>query len=169
MRKIVWCALVAASVSTAASAQEAARFDEASPAGQAAGQAPAGGSASAPAQAAAPPAPAKRLTLTAGADLPTAYMFRGLFQEDEDLIFQPAIDLGIALYEGSGALTAVTANVGCRVSRRSRSLQPYHHLTTLISNIAAFVGPDYRFAADATKRSCRSSVWVTLAPSQQLM
>ncbi len=112
MRKIVWCALVAASISTGASAQEAARFDVAAPSGQAAGQAPAGGSASAPAQAAAPPAPAKRLTLTAGADVPTAYVFRGLLQEDEDFIFQPAVDLGIALYEGSGALTAVTANVG---------------------------------------------------------
>jgi hypothetical protein len=39
-------------------------------------------------------------------------MFRGIFQEDQDLIFQPAVDLGIALFEGTGALTAINANVG---------------------------------------------------------
>ena len=47
--------------------------------------------------------PPKRLTLTAGADFPTAYMFRGIFQEDEGFIFQPWVDLGIALYSGEGA------------------------------------------------------------------
>ena len=59
-----------------------------------------------PAQAAAPapaPPPPKPLTLTAGADFPTAYMFRGIFQEDEGFIFQPWVDLGIALYSGEGA------------------------------------------------------------------
>ena len=68
-----------------------------------------------PAQAAAPapaPPPPKPLTLTAGADFPTAYMFRGIFQEDEGFIFQPWVDLGIALYSGEGQLKGVSANVG---------------------------------------------------------
>jgi hypothetical protein len=39
-------------------------------------------------------------------------MFRGIFQEDDGFILQPAVDLGIALYSGSGALTSVSANVG---------------------------------------------------------
>lgn len=66
-----------------------------------------------PTEGAAAPAPAgKRLTIMTGADLPTTYMFRGILQEDRGVIFQPPVDLGIALYEGTGALKAVSANVG---------------------------------------------------------
>jgi Bacterial protein of unknown function (Gcw_chp) len=60
----------------------------------------------APAAAAQAAAPSKPYTLTAGADFPTAYLFRGIFQEDEGFIFQPWVDLGVDLHEG------VTLNVG---------------------------------------------------------
>lgn len=115
MRKIVWSALVMALVPAAAMAQGPSLFAVQPEAAQTASQPPAGGQTPSgpPTAAAAPEAPAaKRLTLTAGADFPTAYMFRGIFQEDEGFIFQPAVDLGIALYSGSGALTSVSANVG---------------------------------------------------------
>jgi hypothetical protein len=58
------------------------------------------------AQAAPDPAPAKPVTLTIGADFPTAYMFRGIFQEDEGFIMQPFVDVGIAAAPG------VTINAG---------------------------------------------------------
>lgn len=53
-----------------------------------------------------PAAPSKPYTLTAGADFPTAYLFRGIFQEDEGFIFQPWVDFGIDVAEG------VTVNAG---------------------------------------------------------
>ena len=46
-----------------------------------------------------PPAP-KPVTLTVGADFPTAYMFRGIFQEDKGFIMQPFVDVGIAAAPG---------------------------------------------------------------------
>jgi hypothetical protein len=112
MRKIVWSALVAALLPASAGAQATGRFDV-QPVDAQAAQTPASGSTATPAQAAAAPAPApKRLTLTVGSDVPSAYMFRGIFQEDEGFIFEPAVDLGIALYQGQGALTSVSADVG---------------------------------------------------------
>lgn len=66
--------------------------------------------AAAPAPAAAQPAPdppaPKPVTLTLGADFPTAYMFRGIFQEDKGFIMQPFVDVGIAAAPG------VTINAG---------------------------------------------------------
>ena len=59
------------------------------------------------AQPAPDPAPApKPVTLTVGADFPTAYMFRGIFQEDKGFIMQPFVDVGIAAAPG------VTINAG---------------------------------------------------------
>jgi hypothetical protein len=40
------------------------------------------------------PAPSKPFTLTAGADVATAYLFRGIFQEDDGFILQPYVDFG---------------------------------------------------------------------------
>jgi hypothetical protein len=57
-------------------------------------------------------APAKRVTLTAGVDFVSAYMFRGLFQEDSGFIMPPYADVGVALYNGNGALKNVTVNGG---------------------------------------------------------
>jgi hypothetical protein len=60
-----------------------------------------------PAQpAAAPPPPAKTWTLTGGVDFPTAYVFRGILQEDKGFIAEPWVDLAVALAGG------VTVNVG---------------------------------------------------------
>jgi hypothetical protein len=56
--------------------------------------------------AAQPAAPSKPYTLTAGADFPTAYLFRGIFQEDEGFIMQPFVDFGFDVAEG------VTINAG---------------------------------------------------------
>jgi hypothetical protein len=96
MRRVTSILLLAGLVATAAQAQSAAG-GEPLPAAEEAAASTAGG---------------KRLTITTGADLPTAYMFRGILQEDRGVIFQPPVDLGIALYGGSGALTGISANVG---------------------------------------------------------
>jgi hypothetical protein len=93
----------------AAAAAVASRTEDQAPAGQP----PAPGGQQTPAGQAPADTPApKRLTLAAGVDFPTAYMFRGIYQEDQDLIAQPFVDLGVALYSGDGALSAVSANVG---------------------------------------------------------
>ena len=57
-------------------------------------------------------APAKRVTLTAGVDFVSAYMFRGIFQEDSGVIVPPYADVGVAVYNGDGALKNVTVNGG---------------------------------------------------------
>jgi hypothetical protein len=74
----------------------------------AAGQATGSGSTAAPAatQPAPDPPASKPVTLTVGMDFPTAYMFRGLFQEDKGFIGQPFVDVGIAAAPG------VTINAG---------------------------------------------------------
>ena len=107
MKRIAWSVVVDGLVSTSALAQEAAKP---------AGQAPATSGAAAPAPACRRPqaeaAPAKRVTIATGFDFATAYMFRGIFQEDHGTIVPPYVDLGVALYQGSGKLKNVTANVG---------------------------------------------------------
>ena len=49
---------------------------------------------------------AKRVTLTGGVDFFTAYVFRGIYQEDSGAIVPPYADLGVALGKG------ITLNVG---------------------------------------------------------
>ena len=84
-------------VALPAMAQETAKKGDATAANTAAGGAPA-------AQPAADEgAPAKRVTLTTGVDFVSAYMFRGIFQEDSGLIMPPYVDVGVALYNGDGA------------------------------------------------------------------
>lgn len=57
------------------------------------------------------PAP-KRVTMTAGFDFASAYVFRGIYQEDHGVIVPPFVDVGVALYEGDGALKAISVNAG---------------------------------------------------------
>ena len=57
------------------------------------------------------PAP-KRVTVTAGVDFVSAYLFRGIFQEDSGAIVPPFADVGVSLYQGEGALKSVTVNGG---------------------------------------------------------
>ena len=78
------------------------------------GQTTGSGTTATPAAAAQPaPAPApKPVTLTVGMDFPTAYMFRGIFQEDQGFIGQPFVDVGVAAYSGEGAVKSVTINGG---------------------------------------------------------
>ena len=54
----------------------------------------------------------KRVTVAAGVDFVSAYMFRGIFQEDSGAIVPPFVDVGVSLYQGDGALKSVTANGG---------------------------------------------------------
>jgi hypothetical protein len=72
--------------------------------------------AAAAAPAAAQPAPEqaapKRVTTTAGFDFASAYMFRGIYQEDRGVIIPPFVDVGVQLYHGDGALSSITANGG---------------------------------------------------------
>lgn len=56
--------------------------------------------------------PSKKYTLSSGIDFPTAYMFRGIFQEDQGMIGMPFVDVGVTLYEGDGALSSASANFG---------------------------------------------------------
>jgi hypothetical protein len=56
--------------------------------------------------------PSRRLSVTAGFDFLTAYLFRGIYQEDHGLIMPPFVDVGISVYEGEGALKNVTINAG---------------------------------------------------------
>ncbi len=53
-----------------------------------------------------PPAPIKRVTFSGAVDFANAYMFRGIFQEDEGLVIQPFADLAVALSENA------TVNLG---------------------------------------------------------
>jgi hypothetical protein len=72
-------------------------------------QATGSGTTAAPAAATQPapdPPATKPVTLTVGMDVPTAYMFRGIFQEDQGFIGQPFVDVGIA------AAPNVTINAG---------------------------------------------------------
>jgi len=52
------------------------------------------------------------LTISGFTDLANAYMFRGIRQEDENLIVWPSFDLGIALHSGDGLLKSVGVNIG---------------------------------------------------------
>ena len=52
------------------------------------------------------------MTLTAGLDFASAYLFRGIFQEDSGVIVPPFVDVGVSLYNGDGALKNVTVNGG---------------------------------------------------------
>jgi hypothetical protein len=53
------------------------------------------------------------LTFTAGLDVPTKYVFRGIVQEgDSKLTLFPYGDLGIAFYSGEGAVKSASVNFG---------------------------------------------------------
>lgn len=52
------------------------------------------------------------LTVAVGVDALNAYMFRGIRQDDTELITWPFADLGLSLYSGDGGLKSVSANVG---------------------------------------------------------
>ncbi|HXW06740.1 MAG TPA: hypothetical protein VD833_16005 [Vicinamibacterales bacterium] len=94
-------------LATAALAQDASR-----PSGETGESAPAQSPVS-PQTPAPGPAPAsKRLAVTAGFDFLSAYMFRGIRQEDSGVIVPPFVDVGFTAYEGDGALSSVTLNGG---------------------------------------------------------
>jgi hypothetical protein len=66
----------------------------------------------APAAAQSPDPNPGALTISGGFDVSNVYMFRGIRQEDEDLIAWPYFDLGIALHSGDGTLKTVGVNIG---------------------------------------------------------
>jgi hypothetical protein len=72
--------------------------------------------AAAPTAAVAQDAPAEpnagNLTLSAGIDALNTYMFRGIRQDDTEVITWPYADLGMSFYSGDGALKSVGANIG---------------------------------------------------------
>lgn len=53
-----------------------------------------------------------KVSINAGVDLPTAYYFRGILQEDGGFIAQPHGDLGFNLYESDGPFSSATATLG---------------------------------------------------------
>jgi hypothetical protein len=58
------------------------------------------------------PEPSKRVVVAAGFDFVSAYMFRGIRQEDSGVIVPPFVDVGYTVYQGEGALKSVTLNGG---------------------------------------------------------
>jgi hypothetical protein len=86
MRTTIWSALMLLLLPGAARAQDA-------------GQMPTG---AAPVEA----APDKRVTMTTGVDFTSAYLFRGITQQNSGFIAQPYVDLGIAVTDG------ISLNVG---------------------------------------------------------
>ena len=52
------------------------------------------------------------ITISGATDFANAYMFRGIRQEDENLIVWPYFDLGIALHSGDGFVKSVGVNIG---------------------------------------------------------
>lgn len=62
------------------------------------------------------------LHFTAGLDVPSVYVFRGIVQErDPKLTLFPYADLGITLASGDGAMTSVGVNIGTRHSLQTGS------------------------------------------------
>jgi hypothetical protein len=59
-----------------------------------------------------PPVNTGRLSIGAGVDWTSAYFFRGIKQETEDLILQPYGELTFKLVENAGALTALSLTAG---------------------------------------------------------
>jgi hypothetical protein len=53
-----------------------------------------------------------RLSINAGVDWTTAYFFRGIKQETEDLILQPYGELSLKLVDQAGALTSLSLTGG---------------------------------------------------------
>ena len=53
-----------------------------------------------------------KVSIGAGFDIPTAYYFRGILQEDEGFIAQPYGELGFNLYESEGAFSSATLALG---------------------------------------------------------
>jgi hypothetical protein len=98
-------------MTTTAGAQEQARTPDNNVQNGQNGAAAAAAPAPAPPQAAEEPAP-KRVTTTAGFDFASAYMFRGIYQEDSGVIVPPFADVGVLLYQGDGALNSVNVNGG---------------------------------------------------------
>jgi hypothetical protein len=47
-----------------------------------------------------------------GFDITSEYIFRGILQENQGFIIQPYADLHFRIYQGSGALTSITADIG---------------------------------------------------------
>ena len=52
------------------------------------------------------------ITITGATDFASTYMFRGIRQEDDNLIVWPYFDLGIALQSGDGLFKSVAVNLG---------------------------------------------------------
>jgi hypothetical protein len=105
MRKIACTLLMAGMMATPSMAQDSAAQSQTAVTGTAAAAAPA---APADAGSQAPPeaAPPKRVVVTTGFDFATAYMFRGIYQEDSGTIAPAYADIGVNLDKG------VTLNFG---------------------------------------------------------
>jgi hypothetical protein len=73
-------------------------------------------SAPAEAQEPAPPSAAGQVSVSGGIEFLNAYSFRGLRQDDTGLISWPHLDLGLGVYDGTGAVKNVSLNVGTRNS-----------------------------------------------------
>lgn len=49
-----------------------------------------------------------RISFSGGADITTAYFFRGILQERDGFIIQPYAELGVSLYKGEGPLSGLS-------------------------------------------------------------
>ena len=72
----------------------------------------------------APPVNSGKLTVTAGIDWVSQYVFRGVVQQDQGLVLQPYVDLGFKLWQGDGPVNSVTLNTGIWNSMHSDDTTP---------------------------------------------
>ena len=66
------------------------------------------------------PAPTPALSVSAGIDFVNRYMFRGIRQNSSGIATWPYIDLGVAAFEGAGAVKSLGFNVGSWNSAHSK-------------------------------------------------
>jgi hypothetical protein len=52
------------------------------------------------------------VSISGGLDFTSAYMFRGIPQDESGVILWPYFDLGLSVYEGDGGLKSVSVNLG---------------------------------------------------------
>jgi hypothetical protein len=52
------------------------------------------------------------ISLSGGLDVPTAYYFRGILQEDEDFIAQPYVDATFSLHKNDKGFNSLSASLG---------------------------------------------------------
>jgi hypothetical protein len=76
------------------------------------------------------------ISLSAGIDFTSQYIFRGIPQQNAGLIAQPYANIGFKVYEGEGAVNNVTINTGVWSSFQEEN-RPNHYETDFTLGVSA--------------------------------